>query len=246
MYIGVDGCPDGWIAVWYDEDEYVDSDLYEHIDELWADLGDSANTLLIDVPIGLRENSAEKRPCDEAARSKLGSPRQRSVFSVPIRNAVHEDNYEDGKALQEKRTNSSIGVQSWNITDLIAQLDTFLLETDTGAVGTVREAHPEICFWALNDEIATSYSKTQQPAAAFWERVGILQHVDETIMDSMRDAGSDLDARVGNDDIVDAFALALTASPKTDDFQTLPDVWPENDGGDPMGLPMEMVYAYRK
>lgn len=244
MHIGVDGSSDGWLAVWYDDDEYVSSGLYGHIEELWDQHGDVADTVLIDIPIGLRENSAKKRPCDDAARDKLGSPRQRSVFAVPIRDAVHEESYEEGKEIQEKRTESSIGVQSWNITDLIGQLDTFLLETEPDATGTIREAHPEVCFWALNNESATAYSKTQQPAAAFWERVAILETIDDTITKNIRDAGSNLDADVSNDDIVDAFALALTASPKTGDLQTLPENNLEDDSGDPRGLPMEMVYTY--
>lgn len=57
MYIGVDGCSAGWIAVWYDADEYAGAALYEEIDELWAAHNDAAETILIDIPIGLRETS---------------------------------------------------------------------------------------------------------------------------------------------------------------------------------------------
>jgi len=244
MHIGVDGSSDGWMAVWYDDEEYIGSALYEDTAELWEQHGQAADTILIDVPIGLRKKSAKKRPCDDEARNQLGSPRQRSVFPVPIRDAVHEDDYKNGKEIQEERTENSIGAQAWNITDLIAQVDDFLLETEPNAVETIREAHPEVCFWALNSESATKYSKTQQPAAAFWERVEIVEKVDGTITANVRDAGNDLNADVGNDDIIDAFALALTASPKTGDMQTLPDEQPEEDSCDPEGLPMEMVYAY--
>lgn len=244
MHIGIDGSPDGWFAVRYDGDTYAGSGLYEGIEALWEHHGEAADTVLIDVPIGLREESAAKRPCDAAARDVLGSPRGRSVFAVPIRDAVHEDQYADGKAIQEARTDASIGVQSWNITDLIAQLDTFLLETEPAAVGTIREAHPEVCLWALNEEEPTEYSKTQRPAAAFWERIAILETVDEHVTRHVRDAGRDLDANVKNDDIVDAFALALTASSRTDPLRTLPSTDPADDPGDPSGLPMEMVYAY--
>ena len=245
MYIGVDGCSAGWIAVQYEEDSYEDSSLYKDIDELWAAHHDTAERILIDVPIGLRENSNTKRPCDDAARKKLSPKRHSSVFSVPVRAAVHEESYEDAKATQEKHTDGSLGVQSWGIADKIAELDSFLRETEPDAVGTIREAHPEVCFWALNGESATEYSKTGQPAAAFWERIGILEAIDDTIVDDVRDAATDLDAKVGNDDVIDAFALALTASPKTGSLRTLPDKWPDDDTGDPTGeLPMEMVYAY--
>lgn len=245
MYIGVDGCSAGWIAVQFDEGGYEGSGLYEDIEELWVVHGDMAEVVLIDVPIGLRENSNAKRPCDDSARGKLSPKRHSSVFPVPVRVAVHEGSYEDAKETQEDRTDGSLSVQLWGIADKIAELDTFLRETEPEAVGTIREAHPEICFWALNGESATEYSKTGQPAAAFWERIGILETIDGTIVDNVRDAATDLDAKVGNDDVIDAFVLALTASPKTGPLRTLPDKWPDDDPGDPTGeLPMEMVYVH--
>ena len=241
MYIGVDGCPAGWVAVQFDEDSYEDTDLYEDIHELWMAHGDAVEQILIDIPIGLRKNSNAKRPCDDAARKKLSPKRHSSVFPVPVRAAVHEGSYEDAKEMQEKHTNGSLGVQSWGIADKIAELDSFLCETEPDAVGTIREAHPEVCFWALNGESATEYSKTGQPAAAFWERIEILEAIDGEIVNDIRDASRGLDAKVGNDDVIDAFALALTASPKTGSLRTLPDEPPTDDTGN---LPMEMVYAY--
>jgi predicted RNase H-like nuclease len=121
-------------------------------------------------------------------------------------------------------------------------LDPFLPEAEPDAVGTIREAHSEVCFWALNGESAMKYSKTGQPAAAFWERIEILEAVDSTIVDDVRDVSADLAVKIGNDDVIDAFALALTASPKTGSLRTLPDKPPTDDTGN---LPMEMVYAYR-
>jgi predicted RNase H-like nuclease len=241
MYIGVDGCSAGWVAVRFDNDGYEDTDLYEDIQELWAAHGDAAEQILIDVPIGLRENSNAKRPCDDAARKKLSPKRHSSVFPVPVRAAVHEESYEDAKEMQEKRTNGSLGVQSWGIANKIAELDSFLCETEPDAVGTIREAHPEVCFWALNGESATEYSKTGQPAAAFWERIEILETINDAIIDGVRNASIDRDAKVANDDVIDAFSLALTASPKTGSLRTVPDEPPTDDTGD---LPMEMVYAY--
>ena len=93
----------------------------------------------------------------------------------------------------------------------------------------------------MKGESATEYSKTGQPAAAFWERIEILEDIDDAIIDEVRGASTGLDAKVGNDDVIDAFALALTASPKTGSLRTLPDNPPTDDTGN---LPMEMVYAY--
>lgn len=243
MYLGVDWATCGWIAISYNDRGYNRTHLYDHFEDLWASHGDSAELILIDVPIGLREDSSMKRPCDDAARKKLGQKRGSSVFAVPVRDAVYEDNYEDAKATQEELTEGSLGRQSWNIADKITQLDIFLRETEPDATNVVREAHPEVCFWAFNDESSTDYSKTGQPAAAYWERVGILENIDSEITMHIREAGTDLNCKVGNEDIIDAFALALTAYPKTGPLLTLPEEWPEGDEGDPTGLPMEMVYA---
>ncbi|AUX10304.1 hypothetical protein AArcSl_2686 [Halalkaliarchaeum desulfuricum] len=243
MYLGVDGCPDGWIAIVYDVDEYAGSGLYTHVEALYEDYGEEAESILVDVPIGLREHSNKKRPCDVAARRLLSPDRHASVFAPPVRAAVHADSYEAAKRIQEERTDGSLGVQSWGIADGIAQLDRFLRETHSDAVDIVREAHPEVAFWALAGEEATEYSKTGQPAAAFVERVDRLEAIDPDVSAHLRRAGRDLDAEVGVDDLVDAFALAVTASPLTGDLRTLPDEWPDDDPGDPAGLPMEMVYA---
>lgn len=212
MYVGVDGCPDGWIAVVYDERGYDYAAPYARVEDLYRDHRD-AEAILIDVPIGLRENSNAKRPCDVAARRKLSPRRHASVFAPPVRAAVHADDYEEAKAIQEERTDGSLGVQSWGIADGIAQVDAFLRETEPDATDVVREAHPEVAFWALGGESSTQYSKTGQPTAAFFERVDALETVDPEILSHLREVGTDLDADVALDDLADAFALAVTASP---------------------------------
>lgn len=239
MYIGVDGCPGGWFAVMYGEGGYREGRRFDSIEELWGEWGNPAETILIDVPIGLRESSSEPRACDKAARKRLSPTRHSSVFPTPIREAAHAKSYEDAKAIQERETEGSLGVQSWGIASKIAKLDTFLREEVPAATSKIREAHPEVCFWALADERAMSYSKTGQPAAAFWERVTTLEGIDDDVLEHVREASTGLNAKVGSDDVIDAFALALTASSLTDDLQSLP----KHGETDPTGLPMEIVYA---
>ncbi|WP_117592478.1 DUF429 domain-containing protein [Haloprofundus halophilus] len=237
--VGVDGCPDGWLAVNYEDQKYNRTDLYQNIEELWENHRD-AETILIDVPIGLREKSNDKRHCDSKAREKLSPDRHTSVFPTPVREAVHCEDYESAKAKQEKLTDGSLGTQTWAISDKIKELDEFLRNTED-ARGIVREAHPEVCFWAFNDEEAIEYSKTSQPLTAFWSRVNVLERVDEDVLTHLRDGGLAVETEASNDDLLDAFVLALTASARTGPLQTLP----EDPEDDPKGLPMEMVYAVR-
>lgn len=237
-YVGVDGCPDGWLAVVYEGDDYARAAHYEDIADLWDDTV-GAETVLVDVPIGLRGDSAAKRRCDDEARSRLSPTRHASVFPTPIRDAVHAESYEAAKRVQEEQTGGSLNRQTWGIAGKIAEVDD-LLESETDARGVLREAHPEVCFWALNDQRPTAHSKTAEPLAAFWERVGLLERADEEILRDVRDAGMDVVCEASNDDLLDAFALAVTASELTGDLRTLPDA-PERDA---RGLPMEMAYAY--
>ncbi|MFW5903383.1 MAG: DUF429 domain-containing protein [Halolamina sp.] len=253
-FVGADASPDGWIAVRYD-DRYVDARWYPDAEALWTD-NREAETILIDVPIGLRETTADPRPCDRDARALLGSPRTSSVFPPPVRCAVYVGSYESAKRTQERKTGGSLGRQAYAIADRIWAVDELLQFAEPSPVGTVREAHPEVCFWALNRDAdtgqhaATTYSKTGQPGLAFWERVRILEEVDGDALAHLRDAGETLSEQAradghlafGNDDLIDAFALALTASPLTGPLLTLPRD-PAEDETDPRGLPMEMVYA---
>lgn len=240
MYVGVDGCSAGWFAVRYDDEGYRDASLFDSIPALWSRWGEAADSILIDVPIGLRNASNAPRPPDTAAREELSPSRHASVFPTPVRAAVYVETYEAAKAIQEQKTDGSLGVQTWAIADDIKELDSFLLEREPAATDVIREAHPEVCFWALSGRTPTEYSKTAQPAAAFWERVEILEGIDPGIVSHVRDASADLDADVSNDDVIDAVALAVTASPLTGEPRSLPE---SGEPTDPRGLPMEMVYA---
>jgi predicted RNase H-like nuclease len=239
--LGIDGCPGGWLAVEYDDVVYRGAQVFDDITAIWNEYG-GVETILVDSPIGLREESAAKRPCDDAARDVLGH-RSSSVFPAPVRQAVYEERYEDAKAVQEAHTERSLGTQTWAISEKIRQIDELLQAHGQAARGTIREAHPELCFWALAGEQPTTYSKTGQPAAAFWERVGILEPIDEGVLDDLQDAGTHIGGQAGNDDLIDAFALAMTASALTGRCHRLPDR-PAEEIEDPTGLPMEMVYAY--
>jgi predicted RNase H-like nuclease len=239
--VGVDGCPGGWVAVTYEGTTFAGARICGTIESVWDRHGE-AEAILVDTPIGLREASNEKRPCDDAAREVLG-PRSSSVFPPPVRAAAYEDSYADAKAVQEAATEGSLGVQAWHICPKIRELDALLRETVPDARGTVREAHPELCFWALAGERPMEYSKTGQPAAAFWERVDVLEGVDDGILRDLQAGGTGIGGQASTDDLVDAFALAVTASDLTGSLRTLPPADSPDAERDPAGLPMEMVYS---
>lgn len=251
-FVGVDGCRAGWVAVIYDESGYRSTVRYENITNLWRDQQHATN-ILIDIPIGLREFSNKARPCDRAARDKLRPKRNRSVFATPIRKVARkayreEIEYNEAKRIQEANTDGSLSPFTWGIVRKIGEVDYFLNEEYPAAQEIIVESHPEVCFWAFNgggNSDSMSYSKSSQPAAAFWERIDVLEtsNLEPEIIEHVRSAGSDLAHKISNDDVLDAFALALTASQRTEPIEELPETRPEEDEGDPLGLPMKIHYA---
>lgn len=72
------------------------------------------------------------------------------MFPPPVRAAVQAASYAEAKEIQEVRTDGSLGVQSWGISDKIDHLDRYLRKGNPQAKAKIRESHPEVCFWALN------------------------------------------------------------------------------------------------
>lgn len=236
MYLGVDGCPDGWIAVAYSDSAFEGASFYPTLRDLWEEYRE-AERILVDVPIGLRSESSEPRACDTEARKRLSPRRHHSVFPTPIRAAAHKESYEAAKATQEARTRGSLNRQSWGIAPKIAETDDLLRES-SAARDRIRECHPEVCFWAFAGG-PMQYSKTSQPRRAYWERVRVLREREADVYDHIWTASQHVDgANCSTDDLIDAFAVALTARGDKAGLRTLPET-PERDEG---GLPMEIVY----
>ncbi|WP_439028239.1 DUF429 domain-containing protein [Haloarchaeobius sp. DT45] len=243
-FVGVDGTPDGWVAVRYGSDGFVSVARYEDIRNLWDDNAD-AETILVDVPIGVAEDAAAREP-EQAARDVL-EERTSSVFNVPIRSVLDEADYHEANRKQKERIGKGLMQQTHNITPLIREVDQLLLDDESDATQDVlRESHPEVCFWAFNEESAMQFSKTGQPAAAFWERVTVLERIDADFIDDLVAAGQsvaewdDPAPELSNDDVLDAFVLALTAKIGHEDgYRTLP----EEPTIDRENHRMEMVYA---
>jgi predicted RNase H-like nuclease len=235
--VGVDGCKKGWLGIRIASSKDWEIEVFEKFYLLWEKYQD-ASLILVDIPIGLLDD-AHGRPCDWLARRILGS-RYRSVFPVPCRPAVHAATYDEAIKVNEKRTGSRIFRATWNIMGKISEVENFLLRTPK-ARNSVREVHPEICFWALNNHKPTKYSKTKkgEKGKGFEERVGILESVFPNTNDIINEGLFKYKRKdVAPDDILDALAAAITGLLGSTRLKTLP----ENPGRDAHGLPMEMVY----
>ena len=233
--IGVDGCKSGWFYVALSQSRKPDWGVVTELEDLLSDVGGS-DRIFVDIPIGL-PNGEERRDCDKEARIKLGQKRGTSVFPAPVRAVFGAKDYEDAKKLSQEVCGKKISDQTWRIVPKIHEVDE-LMRRDNKAKHFVREVHPELCFWALNDGI--SMKKSKKDKSGFEERKRVLSRwlpEVELLIASVRQGF--LVKEVGHDDIVDALAAAITALADPSTQRTLP----KNPPRDDCELPMEMVYA---
>ena len=268
-YVGVDGCPAGWIAVGLgDGNESCVKvfgrgkfpSLLEHFND--------ASVVLVDMPIGLPEDGAPSlRDCDRDARWLLGE-RWGSVFPVPSRRFVDKmmeigwgyKDYSKANKWSKKCLGGGISAQSFAITPKIVEVDK-ALKCDKSILSKVRETHPELCFMALSENNQPMTHKKSE-REGFEERCEILRHctrhVDGLDVGAIYKKARRKESRktkVADDDILDAIALAITAKlglQNGNQLRHLPKgVAPEkvihltdkNPPTDSNGFPMEMVYV---
>ena len=196
---GVDGCRAGW--VWFKVEVTFLATSVEVIDlpALLRKRPDDLARLAIDIPIGLLDGS---RACDKEARKLLGQPRGTSVFAAPCRAALTAKTHAEASAINRQKTGRGLSQQAFGIGSKIKELDDAITpECQQWAF----EVHPEVCFWALNQQRPMIHNKKKE--AGFNERLHLLSPIFPKI-------GQHLGSRppgVGKDDLLDAAAAAWTA-----------------------------------
>ena len=101
--LGVDGCPAGWYAAWWEHGQ-LSGEIYRDLRELVKDHR-GAKRILIDIPIGLLRD--ETRQLESEVRRLLG-PRRSSVFPVPCLEAVYADDYSAANQINRARLGKGI------------------------------------------------------------------------------------------------------------------------------------------
>ncbi len=218
--------------------------FYPSVFNLWHHHQD-ADRILIDIPIGLKDDG--KRWCDVEAKQLLGSSRGNSVFYTPIRAGVEAQNIKEAKRAQ-KSLHFSIQNQAWAIVPRIQEVDEFLEMFEEEVDNTdIRETHPEICFWALNDgEPMTHGKKTEE---GIEERLSLLSNYltdarglyEDAVETFTEPEWASVIGKSGRDDILDAMVAALTARECGENPPRLPkESKPEYD--DVRGREIEIVF----
>lgn len=248
LAVGADWSGAGWFAVAFAGETFDHAAVLPEIGDIWARYRDEAETVLLDVPIGLLEGGeragstdaagdatgASGREVDRLARSVLGD-RSASVFSPPVREAAHKQRYAAANRTNERLTGRGLSKQAFHVSDPIAAVDD-LLQQVPEARELVAEAHPEVSFRAFG---GAPLAHSKRRAGGYAERLAILEGIDPDAPAAVRAAAAAAGgADVAVDDVLDATVLAYAAGPGPGERRTLPPDPPT----DPTGLPMRMVY----
>jgi predicted RNase H-like nuclease len=203
IFLGVDGCPAGWIAVRWSET------VTHHIFTSFAEvIASDADVIAVDMPIGFPELAG--RAAEKQARKVLGD-RQSSLFAMPSRAAVMCEDYRTACAANLKHSDppKKISKQAFNLFPKIREIDK-LIAPDMQT--RIHEAHPELAFWRMNGKQALTLPKKVKSKAS---EQGLEQR-----RELLRCAGFPLEqlpdpiyrkSDVGDDDLLDACANAVTA-----------------------------------
>lgn len=232
-FIGVDGCKNKWLSVTR-LDGALKCDIHNDIDGL-VRANPQAKRICIDIPIGLPSKVVPGRPCEALARKLLGK-RSPSVFSVPSRAAVAEEDVLEARRKNLAEVGRSLSAQSFAICRKIVEVDHYLLRTEA-ARGLIREIHPEVCFWALAGGHPMVWSKKTNQGIE--ERLAVLESVLPDARPFFCRVADDWFRKdVALDDIVDAMVAYVTSAAGDVNIRTLCGDPPHDE----RGLPMEMLY----
>jgi predicted RNase H-like nuclease len=232
---GVDGCKDGWIAVFHPKgarakaEAKVFRDLASLVDER------SIGTIAIDMPMGLPGSGG--RAAETQVRAQIG-PRRSSVFSIPARAAVAA--YAEGYAKvceiarQHSLPSRAPSKQAYHIFPRILEVDAALRRT-AGLAARLFEVHPELAFRIMNEAplLHPKKQKGRLCEAGMDLRRGLLlaQGYCAEFLDQTPPRGA------RRDDFYDACAAAWSAARIADGEAS---VFPAEPVFDETGLPMRI------
>lgn len=234
LFVGAHWCAEGWVAVAFSAEGFVDATVDTEVGQLWGRVADRAERLFLDVPVGLLEEGDPERPPDRLAREVLGE-RAATVTTPPVREATRKRRYPAAERTMRRKTGEPLSEAAFDASAAIAAVDELLQEVPESRE-VVGEAHPELCFRAFAGEPMVH---ERARAGGYAERLRTLAEFDRDAPPTVQAAAEAVeDAPVRIEDVLDAAALAYTARPGAGELRTLP----ESPAADPTGIPMRLFY----
>jgi len=167
------------------------------------EIPEQPSIVCVDIPIGLPEVTLPGgRSCEREARRLLGS-KASSVFSALGRTALKGSSQPDASARNRAAGGVGISAQAWGLSKKLREADEAMTPERQRLV---YEVHPEVSFWALNENRPMAARKKSPEGAA--ERAEVLSK-DGFPREFVQQLPTGL--RVGLDDFLDACVAAWTA-----------------------------------
>ncbi|MBP2392557.1 DUF429 domain-containing protein [Aeromicrobium fastidiosum] len=192
--LGVDGCKDGWVGVVWGDGDDTEVLVRPTIAELVAAAG-AVDAIAIDTPIDLPADVP--REAERLARGRLPG-RASTVFNAPAAAVLEVSDYPAANAANRAALGLGLSKQAWYLVPKIRDVHDWL--TTTPDVPVV-EAHPEVCFAAMNGGVLVDGKKTS--AGESLRRALLAAHGLRVMTERQRG--------VAVDDVLDAAATAWTA-----------------------------------
>lgn len=218
--VGVDGCRDGWVAVFLRAGRFAGAMRADSVLKIAAANPEVA-VIAVDIPIGIPDAGA--READGAARAFLRGGGS-SVFTTPSRAVLLAGTHAEASALARQTTGRGVTRQSYGLRGRILELDEL-----AGSDPRIIEVHPEICFRALAGERLRHGKRTWN---GLRERMRLLASAGIELPDRLGEAGT-----AAADDVLDAAASAWTAVRfARGEARSLPEQMPRDVRGRPVAI----------
>ncbi|MBD2756559.1 DUF429 domain-containing protein [Spirosoma validum] len=212
MYVGIDGCRAGGLVASIDQEARLQHGIIQSLDELPAI---PAKLALIDIPLHFADTSY--RSCEVEAQALLGPKKRASIFFTPHRAAVYAATYAEANRLNRLHTGKGVSKQTWNIGGKIKEANRFLGDHPGYPL---REAHPELSFYYLNQRQALLSNKSTPEGAT--ERLAMIaRHAQSYLQVIANTLKMTKRKDVQPDDVIDATILAIRAGATT--LQSVPE-----------------------
>ena len=206
------------------------SDLVEQIDE--------ADTVLVDMPIGLARDREETACRPEKQARELIPKKGASIFNAPSELTAYCTTYKDANAMNRHITGKGLSKQSYHICKKVREVDMFI-KYDSVRGSKLMESHPEVCFARLHPN-KNPILQSKRTAEGRQLRLALLKSYAPDIVATVEqtlDVSMDLQ-RIA-DDVIDATCLAIVAFHGLKwGFRTVPETPCKNS----YDIPMQMVY----
>jgi predicted RNase H-like nuclease len=190
--IGVDGTPDGWVAVRLEGREVTGAASYANFAVLLVAEA-QARVVAVDMPIGLPTAASWPRAAVQAARDFIG-PRRSSVFVVPPLEALEAPDYAEAVRLCHVAGINALSQQAYAMRLKISEV------ASHGGDRRVFEVHPEVSFAAMNGSPLLHGKRTWN---GYHERRALLRAISIEVPEDLGELG-----RANVDDVLDAVAAA--------------------------------------